>query len=127
MTAACTATEKKPEVIKENDRPNILWLFLKDASPTLAPYGDATIEIPNINHLAEKGITYTSVFFPSGVCSLSRASLASGLYSSPISANHMRTTSHPDIMGLPAYEAVPPPHAKMLSQVFAKPWLLLDE
>ncbi len=109
MTAACTATEKKPEVIKENDRPNILRLVLKDASPTLAPYGDATIEIPNISDLAEKGINYTSVFFP------------------PIGANHIRTTSHPVIMGLPAYEAVPPPHAKMLSQVFAKPWLLLDE
>jgi len=33
-----------------------------------------------------------------------------------VGANHMRTTSHREVTGLPAYEAVPPPAAKMLSQ-----------
>ncbi len=116
MIAACMATEKNPEVIKEDDRPNILWLVLEDTSPTLAPYGDTTIDTPNISRLAEEGITYTNVYSPSGVCSPSRASLALGMYPSAIGANHMRTTSHTDVTGLPAYEAVPPPQAKMLSQ-----------
>jgi len=57
-----------------------------------------------------------NVYSPSGVCSPSRASLALGMYPSAIGANHMRTSSHTDITGLPAYEAVPPPQAKMLSQ-----------
>jgi len=52
---------------------------------------------------------------PSGVCSPSRASLALGMYPSSIGANHMRTSSHREITGLPAYEAVPPPQAKMLN------------
>ena len=116
MTAACTSTENKSEIIKEDDRPNILWLVLEDASPTLATYGDTTIETPNISRLAEEGITYTNVYSPSGVCSPSRASLALGMYPSAIGANHMRTTSHTNITGLPSYEAVPPPNAKMLSQ-----------
>ena len=30
MTAACTATEKDPEVITEDDRPNILRLVLEE-------------------------------------------------------------------------------------------------
>ncbi|WP_371397589.1 sulfatase [Fretibacter rubidus] len=116
MSAACTAIQDKPESIYEDDRPNILWLVLEDASPTLAPYGDTTIDTPNINRLAEDGVTYTNVYSPSGVCSPSRASLALGMYPSAIGANHMRTSSHTDITGLPVYEAVPPPQAKMLSQ-----------
>lgn len=116
MIAACTAIQDRPEGIKADDRPNILWLVLEDASPTLAPYGDTTIETPHISRLAAEGITYTNVYSPSGVCSPSRASLALGMYPSAIGANHMRTTSHTDITGLPAYEAVPSPHAKMLSQ-----------
>jgi len=66
--------------------------------------------------IGQEGITYTNVYSPSGVCSPSRASLALGMYPSAIGANHMRTTSHTDVTGLPAYEAVPPPQAKMLSQ-----------
>ena len=82
----------------------------------MPPYGDNTIEAPNISRLAKEGVTYTNVYSPSGVCSPSRASLALGMYPSSIGANHMRTSSHRDITGLPAYEAVPPPEAQMLSQ-----------
>ena len=116
MSAACTAIHDRPEGVYEDDRPNILWLVLEDASPILAPYGDTTIDTPNMSRLAKEGITYTNVYSPSGVCSPSRASLALGMYPSAIGANHMRTSSHTDITGLPAYEAVPPPQAKMLSQ-----------
>ena len=103
-------------VFEMRDRPNILWLVLEDMSPTLPAYGDDTITTPNISRLAREGVTYTNVYSPSGVCSPSRASLATGLYPSAIGANHMRTSSHTDITGLPAYEAVPPAEAKMLSQ-----------
>lgn len=104
---------------KDNVRainPNILWLVLEDMSPVLAPFGDTTIETPNISRLAREGVTYTNVYSPSGVCSPSRASLALGMYPSAIGANHMRTSSHTKVTGLPAYEAVPPPEARMLSQ-----------
>ena len=100
----------------EQSRPNILWLVLEDTSPILSPYGDNTIDTPNISRLAKQGVTYTNVYSPSGVCSPSRASLALGMYPSSIGANHMRTSSHTDITGLPAYEAIPPPEARMLSQ-----------
>lgn len=100
----------------EKNRPNILWLVIEDTSPVLPPYGDNTIEAPSISRLAKEGVTYTNVYSASGVCSPSRASLALGMYPSSIAANHMRTSSHREITGLPAYEAVPPPEAKMLSQ-----------
>ena len=97
-------------------KPNILWLVLEDTSPIISAYGNNTIETPNISQLAQEGVTYTNVYSPSGVCSPSRASLALGMYPSSIGANNMRTTSHTDVTGLSAYEAVPPPEAQMLSQ-----------
>ena len=116
IAATCSGPKGAVEGIAADNRPNILWLVIEDTSPILPPYGDNTIEAPNISRLAKEGVTYTNVYSPSGVCSPSRASLALGLYPSAIGANHMRTTSHTDITGLPAYEAVPPPEARMLSQ-----------
>jgi len=75
MSAACTAIHDRPEGVYEDDRPNILWLVLEDASPILAPYGDTTIDTPNMSRLAKEGITYTNVYSPSGVCSPSRVAM----------------------------------------------------
>ncbi len=113
ILTACSSSQKSAE---RQDRPNILWLVLEDMSPTLPPYGDNTIETANISRLAQEGVTYTNVYSPSGVCSPSRASLALGMYPSSVGANHMRTTSHTKVTGLPSYEAVPPAEAAMLSQ-----------
>ena len=113
---SCELTNSSDDAIVEGDRPNILWLVIEDMSPTLPPYGDNTIETPNISRLAQEGVKFTNVYSPSGVCSPSRASLALGMYPSSIGANHMRASSHTDVTGLPAYEAVPPPDARMLSQ-----------
>ncbi|NNC38920.1 MAG: sulfatase [Hyphomonadaceae bacterium] len=110
------ASDTAQDVNAEENKPNILWLVLEDTSPILPPYGDNTIVTPNISRLAREGVTYTNVYSPSGVCSPSRASLALGMYPSSIGANHMRTSSHTEITGLPVYEAVPPPQARMLSQ-----------
>jgi len=98
------------------ERPNILWLVVEDMSPIIPAYGDNTIETPAISALAEEGVKYTNVYSTSGVCAPSRAALALGMYPSSIGANHMRTTSNTEDTGLPAYEAVPPAQAKMLSQ-----------
>lgn len=96
-------------------RPNILWLVIEDMGPYLSMYGDSTVETPNLSRLAREGITYTNVYSTSGVCAPSRAALALGMYPSSVGANHMRTSSHTEATGLPRYEAVPPPEARMLS------------
>jgi len=113
---SCELPSSSKRDVSEQSRPNILWLVIEDTSPILPPYGDDTIKAPNISRLAKEGVTYTNVYSPSGVCSPSRASLALGMYPSGIGANHMRTSSHTEVTGLPAYEAVPPPEARMLSQ-----------
>lgn len=97
-------------------QPNILWIVVEDMSPILADYGDNTVSTPAISELVREGIKYTNVYSTSGVCAPSRAALATGMYPSSIGANHMRTKSFTNVTGLPAYEAVPPANAKMMSE-----------
>ena len=101
-------------------KPNILWLVTEDMGPYLAAFGDSTIETPNLSRLAAEGIIYPHLYSPSGVCAPSRAAISTGMYPSSIGANHMRTTSYTDITGLPAYEALPPPEVKMMSEILRR-------
>lgn len=110
-------TSTKPDDALSKQPVNILWLVVEDMSPIISAYGDHTANTPNINALANEGVVFTNVYSTSGVCSPSRAALALGMYPSSVGANHMRTTSHTNITGLPKYEAIPPSDAKMLSQL----------
>lgn len=101
-------------------QPNILWLVAEDLSPYLATFGDPTVSTPNLDRLAVEGVRYTNVFSVSGVCSPSRAALATGMYPTSIGAHHMRTTyQQPEAreMGIIDYEVVPPPHVRMVSEI----------
>jgi len=104
------------------ERPNILWLVTEDMGAYLAAFGDSTIQTPNLNRLAREGVVYPNLYSTSGVCAPSRAAIATGMYPSSIGANHMRTGSYTEVTGLPAYEAVPPPQVKMISE-----WLRNNE
>ena len=102
------------------DRPNILWLVAEDLSPYIAAFGDATVETPHLDRLAAEGVRYTNVFSVSGVCAPSRAALSTGMYPTSIGAHHMRTTIQQAAareIGLIDYEAVPPPHVRMVSEI----------
>ncbi|WP_244526803.1 sulfatase-like hydrolase/transferase [Pseudozobellia thermophila] len=100
-----------------SERPNILWLVTEDMGPYIPPFGDSTIVTPNLSRLAAEGVVYTNLFSTSGVCAPSRAAIIMGMYPSSIGANHMRTTSYTEVTGLPEYGAVPPPDARMVSEL----------
>ena len=117
LLCSCTDTESSATENKLNTSPNILWLIAEDMSPYLAAYGDSTVSTPNIDRLVAEGVRYTNVYSPSGVCAPSRAAIATGMYPSSIGANHMRTGSHTQVTGLPAYEAVPPAQVKMFNEL----------
>ncbi len=104
------------------ERPNILWLVAEDLSPIIPPFGDGTVETPNLSRLADEGVRYSNVFSTSGVCAPSRAAIATGMYQNAIGAHHMRTTNITGYgpNGLPSYEAVPPPEVRMYSEYFRK-------
>lgn len=98
------------------ERPNILWLVTEDMGAYIPPFGDNIVKTPNLSRLANEGVIYPNLYSTSGVCAPSRAAIATGMYPSSIGANHMRTNSYTKERGLPAYEAVPPPQVKMISE-----------
>lgn len=102
------------------EKPNILWLVTEDMGAYIPPFGDSTIQTPNLSRLADEGIIYPQVYSTAGVCAPSRAGIATGLYPTGFGASHMRTNSYTHVTGLPAYEAIPPSEAKMLSEWLRK-------
>lgn len=121
---SCQTKKEKKSNSKENlvelklpEQPNILWLVTEDMGAYIPPFGDSTVATPNLSRLAKEGVIYPNLYSTSGVCSPSRAAIATGMYPSSIGANHMRTNSYMDVTGLPSYEAVPPAQVKMLSEL----------
>lgn len=100
-----------------SNRPNILWLVTEDMGAYIPPFGDSTVVTPNLSKLASQGVIYPNLYSTSGVCAPSRAAIATGMYPSSIGANHMRTNSYNDEIGVPKYEAVPPAEVKMISEL----------
>ena len=98
-------------------RPNILWLVTEDMGAYIPPFGDTTVATPNLSKLASEGVIYPNLYSTSGVCAPSRAAIATGMYPSSIGANHMRVNSYNEEIGVPKYEAVPPPQVKMISEL----------
>ncbi|MDP5231277.1 MAG: sulfatase, partial [Cellulophaga sp.] len=105
------------DTLEFQDRPNILWLVTEDMGSYIPSFGDSTIVTPNLSRLAREGVVYPNLYSTSGVCSPSRAAIATGIYPTSFGANHMRTNSYMEETGLPAYDAVPPPDAKMISEI----------
>lgn len=113
------------------NRPNILWLVAEDLSPVLPSFGDSTILTPTLSELAAEGVCFDNFYSPSGVCAPSRSAIATGMYPTRIGTNHMRTGPWfgqpitPEFKkrfsqwwpkGVPMYESVLPPEAKMMSE-----------
>ncbi|MGB5417490.1 sulfatase family protein [Algibacter sp.] len=115
-----TRTSKETTKLRLPERPNILWLVSEDMSPYIPPFGDNTVATPNLSRLANEGVIYPNLYSTSGVCAPSRAAIATGMYPSSIGANHMRVNSYNDEIGVPKYEAVPPPEVKMISELLRK-------
>ncbi len=72
-------------------RPNIVWLTCEDMSPNLGCYGDEFADTPNLDQLARQGVRYTEAVGICGVCAVNRSCLITGMYSSSIGSQDMRS------------------------------------
>ncbi|MFW6259575.1 MAG: sulfatase [Tangfeifania sp.] len=61
------------------EKPNVLFIAVDDLRPELAAYGASHIHSPNIDKLAESGLTFNRAYCNIPVCGASRASLLSGI------------------------------------------------
>jgi len=88
------------------ERPNILWIVTEDNSPKyVGTYGDPLARTPQIDQLAREGITFMNAHSAAPVCSVSRASIITGMYASSLGLQNHRS-SHPlpaDVRYFPEY------------------------
>lgn len=59
-------------------RPNILFIAVDDLRPELGAYGAAHVKSPNIDRLAQSGLTFNRAYCQQAVCSPTRSSLLTG-------------------------------------------------
>ncbi|SCX99878.1 Arylsulfatase A [Nonlabens sp. Hel1_33_55] len=63
----------------DSTKPNILLLFVDDLRNSLGAYGDEQAITPNMDALAEKGVTFRNHMVQYAVCGPSRAAIVTGL------------------------------------------------
>ena len=72
----------------EQKRPNILWIVANDISPDLGCYGTKLVHTPNLDRLAGEGALYKNLITVGAVCSPSRSSFITGMYSVSINCQN---------------------------------------
>lgn len=76
---------------KKEDRPNILFCILDDASPHMSAYGYDWIKTPAFDRLAENGVLFKNAYTPNAKCAPSRSIVLTGRNSWQLeeAANHV--------------------------------------
>ena len=95
--AAVLSLQGAAEAATGRRRPNVL-LFMSDQHNRrfLGAAGDTTARTPNLDTLAATGTRFTSAYCTNPVCTPSRASLMTGLYSHHIEAQNNTTPYAPE-------------------------------
>jgi arylsulfatase A-like enzyme len=76
------AAAAAPAFSQRPDRPNILFLLTDDHRwDALGCMGNRIIRTPNLDRMAEQGVTFRNAFVTTAICMTSRASIFTGLYS----------------------------------------------
>lgn len=92
-TCLCLMLWVLPLSAAADERPNILWIVVEDASPHIGCYGETTISTPAIDQLALDGIRFHQAFVTCPVCSPCRSALVTGMYQTSFGAHNHRSQS----------------------------------
>jgi arylsulfatase A-like enzyme len=88
----------------ESLKPNILVLIADDAGwRDFGCYGNAGVKTPNIDRLADNGLSFTNAFLTTAQCSPSRISILSGKYPHATGAEDLHTPLPADQLLLPHF------------------------
>jgi iduronate 2-sulfatase len=105
----------------QTQRPNILLLLVDDLKPTLGVYGDPVAHSPNIDRLAEKGMTFTHAYCNQAVCMASRYNLMLGARSTSTGFYHFGKEFrdvYPNAITLPQYFMNAGYHVESMGKVY---------
>ncbi|HBO44084.1 MAG TPA: iduronate sulfatase [Planctomycetaceae bacterium] len=110
-------------------RPNVLFIAVDDLRPELGCYGSEAVKSPNIDRLANSGVTFTSAYCQQAVCNPSRASLLTGLRPDTICVwdlpTHFRA-KRPDTVTLPQCFLQQGYHTAVIGKIFHHNLTLMD-
>ena len=95
-------------LFSQKKKPHVLFIAIDDMRPELNCYGETQIKSPNIDRIAEEGITYTRAYCQIALCGPSRLSIMTGMHPDRIgnygmsSSNKIEWRDHrPGITSLP--------------------------
>lgn len=91
---------------RQRSRPNVLLICVDDLKPLAGCYGDKLAKTPNIDRLAERGLTFERAYCNQAVCSPSRNSLLVGLRPQTLGIYDLATNfrkSRPNAVTLPQH------------------------
>ena len=90
-TTVVVASGARQQRERSENRPNVLWIVVEDASPHIGCYGETTIATPHIDRLAEHGVRFPSAIVTCPVCSPSRSAMVTGMYQTTLGAHNHRS------------------------------------
>lgn len=67
------------QAFESSQKPDVLLIVVDDLRPMLGCYGDARIQTPNIDRLAQRGVVFERAYCQYAKCGTSRLSLMTGL------------------------------------------------
>src|ERR1700750_1907930 len=80
--AATSAALERGGIAQRITRPNVLLIMSDQQKRSgMGAYGDPVARTPNLDELAAKSVRFTDAYCANPVCTPSRASLLTGLYS----------------------------------------------
>ncbi|NNE91647.1 MAG: sulfatase, partial [Verrucomicrobiales bacterium] len=71
-------------------KPNVLFVVADDLNCAVGPYGDAAAHTPNLDRLAERGLTFERAYCQQAVCNPSRSSFLTGLRPQTVKVDDLR-------------------------------------
>jgi arylsulfatase A-like enzyme len=100
---------------------NVLFIPVDDLKPLLGCYGAPTIQTPNLDKLAQRGMVFEHAYCQQAVCSPSRSSLLTGCRPDTTKVWDLEThfrTALPDVVTLPQQFKAHGYHTQSLSKIY---------
>jgi arylsulfatase A-like enzyme len=101
--SSCAMQTMEPDGKKpKSKRPNILVLIADDQRWDQLSYTDnpliPELKTPNMDRLAQHGVYFRNAFVTTPICSVSRASIVTGMYASTHGMNHFNASIKADVL-----------------------------
>ena len=89
---ACASPDERPPG-EDADRPNVLFIAIDDMNDWIGPLGGypGTVHTPNLERLAQQGMTFTNAHVPAVSCNPSRIAVLTGVRPSTSGVYDLRT------------------------------------